>query len=119
MTAIDLDDRAVEVHALDQDRTLRMGFDQLLIATGGNPVRPDLPGIDNPHVHGVQTLGDAERLLAEVTSGDVREVVVVGGGYIGLEMAEAFVRRGADVTLLEESSQVMATLDPDMAELVS
>jgi NADPH-dependent 2,4-dienoyl-CoA reductase/sulfur reductase-like enzyme len=118
VTAIDLDDRAVEVRALDQDRTLRMGFDQLLIATGGNPVRPDLPGIDNPHVHGVQTLGDAERLLAEVTGGDVREVVVVGGGYIGLEMAEAFVRRGAHVTLLEASAQIMATLDPDMAELV-
>ena len=118
VTAIDLDDRAVEVRALDQDRTLRMGFDQLLIATGGNPVRPDLPGIDNPHVHGVQTLGDAERLLAEVTGGDVREIVVVGGGYIGLEMAEAFVRRGAHVTLLEASTQIMATLDPDMAELV-
>lgn len=118
VTAIDLDDRAVEVRALDQDRTLRMGFDQLLVATGGSPVRPDLPGIDNPHVHGVQTLGDAERLLAEVTGGDVREVVVVGGGYIGLEMAEAFVRRGAHVTLLEASAQIMATLDPDMAELV-
>ena len=69
-------------------------------------------------MHGVQTLGDAERLLAEVTSGGVHEVVVVGGGYIGLEMAEAFVRRGAHVTLLEEGDQVMATLDPDMAELV-
>jgi NADPH-dependent 2,4-dienoyl-CoA reductase/sulfur reductase-like enzyme len=118
VTAIDLDGRSVEVRALDQDRTLRMGFDQLLIATGGMPVRPDLPGIDDPHVHGVQTLGDAEALLAEVTSGDVREVVVVGGGYIGLEMAEAFVRRGAHVMLLEEGEQVMATLDPDMADLV-
>jgi NADPH-dependent 2,4-dienoyl-CoA reductase/sulfur reductase-like enzyme len=118
VTAIDLDDRSVEVRALEQDRTLRMGFDQLLIATGGNPVRPDLPGIDGPHVHGVQTLGDAERLLAEVTTGGVREVVVVGGGYIGLEMAEAFVLRGAHVTLLEAGAQVMSTLDPDMAALV-
>lgn len=118
VTAIDLDGRSVEVRALDQDRTLRMGFDQLLIATGGIPIRPDLPGIDDPHVYGVQTLGDAERLLTEVASGDVGEVVVVGGGYIGLEMAEAFVRRGAHVTLLEEAEQVMATLDPDMADLV-
>jgi NADPH-dependent 2,4-dienoyl-CoA reductase/sulfur reductase-like enzyme len=95
-----------------------MGFDQLLIATGGIPARPDLPGIDDPHVHGVQTLGDAERLLAEVTARDVRKVVVVGGGYIGLEMAEAFVLRGAHVTLLDQGRQVMSTLDPDMADLV-
>ena len=77
-----------------------VGFDQLHVATGARPLRPDLPGIDLPIVHGVQTLDDAAALLdVEVAGRPVRAgVVVVGGGYIGLEMAEAFVQRGAEVT---------------------
>ena len=85
---------------------------------GGIPIRPDLPGIDLGLVHGVQTLDDAVHLLDHAERIGSDRVVVVGGGYIGLEMAEAFVRRGADVVLVERADQVMATLDPDMAELV-
>ena len=118
VTAIDLDAREVEVHAIDLDRTFRFGFDQALVATGGVPIRPDLPGIDDDHVHGVQTLDDAQELLAHATSESLRHVVVVGGGYIGLEMAEAFINRGARVTLLEAGTQVMRSLDADMAALV-
>ena len=70
-------------------------------------------------MHGVQTLDDAKHLLDHVTSESLKHVVVVGGGYIGLEMAEAFTHRGAKVTLLEAGSQVMRTLDPDMATLVA
>ena len=70
-------------------------------------------------MHGVQTLDDAKHLLDHVTSESLKHVVVVGGGYIGLEMAEAFSYRGAKVTLLEAGSQVMRTLDPDMATLVA
>jgi NADPH-dependent 2,4-dienoyl-CoA reductase/sulfur reductase-like enzyme len=70
-------------------------------------------------VHGVQTLEDAAHLLADVERGDIGSVVVVGGGYIGLEMAEAFLRRGARVTVVEKAPQVMSTLDPDMGALVS
>ncbi len=118
VTAIDLDAREVEVRALEHDRTLRLGFDQALVATGGMPIRPDLPGIASEHVLGVQTLDDAQELLGHATREDLRHVVVVGGGYIGLEMAEAFVNRGTPVTLIEASEQVMRSLDPDMAELV-
>src|SRR4051812_522734 len=64
--AIDLDSRRVEMRALDQDRTLHLGFDQLHIATGARPRRPSLPGVDAPWIHGVQTLDDAEELLASV-----------------------------------------------------
>ena len=96
-------------------RTVRIGFDTLHVATGARPVRPDLPGIDRPMVHGVQTLDDAARLEAEVRDRDGHAVVVVGGGYIGLEMAEAFVQRGLEVTLVEAAAQVMPTLDADVA----
>ncbi|MDQ3757864.1 MAG: FAD-dependent oxidoreductase, partial [Actinomycetota bacterium] len=117
--AVDLDKRTVEVRDHEHERTYTTSFDTLHIGTGALPLRPPLPGIDLPLVHGVQTLEDAAHLLADVQRGDVRNVVVVGGGYIGLEMAEAFLKRGARVTVVEQAPQVMSTLDPDMGALVS
>ena len=113
--AIDLDAREVEAWDADGSRVVRVGFDTLHVATGARPLRPDLPGIDHPMVHGVQTLDDAAGLEAEVRGHDGARVVVVGGGYIGLEMAEAFVQRGLDVTLVEAAGQLMPTLDEDVA----
>jgi NADPH-dependent 2,4-dienoyl-CoA reductase/sulfur reductase-like enzyme len=117
-TAIDLDARRVEARDLEQDRTISLPFDQLMIGTGARPVRPALPGIDAEWVKGVQTLDDAAQLLEHARASRCRNVVVVGGGYIGLEMAEAFVRWGAEVTLVEGDQQLMRTLDPDMAGLL-
>lgn len=114
--ALDLDARHVEAWDRGAGRSVRIGFDQLHVATGATPLRPDLPGTDLPFVHGVQTLDDAARLLGQVAEGRCERVVVVGGGYIGIEMAEAFVQRGAEVTLVDAGAQVMATLDADVAE---
>jgi thioredoxin reductase/predicted MFS family arabinose efflux permease len=115
--AIDLD--AGEVHVATADaETYRLGYDQLLIATGGTPIRPPLPGIDLPFVHGVQTLDDGADLLCHAEA-DCQRVVVVGSGYIGLEIAEAFVERGCTATVVERAAQPMRTLDPDMGELVA
>ncbi len=118
VVGIDLDGRRVEVLDHAKGRTYHEGFDHLLVATGGKPIRPPLPGIDQAFVRGVQTLDDAARLVEAASSLDAGRVVVVGGGYIGLEMAEAFVRRGVGVALVERDEHVMATLDPDMARLV-
>jgi NADPH-dependent 2,4-dienoyl-CoA reductase/sulfur reductase-like enzyme len=96
-----------------------LGFDQLVIGTGASPVRPDIPGIDAPGVYGVQTLDDGEAVRAAVAAAGARRAVVVGGGYIGLEMAEAFVERGLEVTVVEAAPQPMSTLDPDMGALVA
>jgi NADPH-dependent 2,4-dienoyl-CoA reductase/sulfur reductase-like enzyme len=117
---IDLDARQVEVRDLEGERTYRLDFDMLQIATGAAPIRPELPGIDSDVVHGVQTLHDAAHLLEHAEAHDVGNVVVVGAGYIGLEMAEAFIERGSpSVTVIEAGPEVMPTLDPDMASLVS
>jgi len=116
---IDLDARKVEVRDHTRGRTITLGFDLLHVATGARPIRPDLPGIDRPEVHGVQTLDDGVHLLDHARKSRCERVVVVGGGYIGLEMAEAFVRRGAKVTLIEGDDQVMRTLDPDVAAPVA
>ena len=116
--AIDLDKRRVEVRDHEHESTYWLDFDILHIATGAAPFRPPIGGIDLPFVHAVQTLDDAAHLLDHARGTELRDVVVVGGGYIGLEMAEAFLKRGPHVTIVEALPQVMSTLDPDMGALV-
>jgi NADPH-dependent 2,4-dienoyl-CoA reductase/sulfur reductase-like enzyme len=115
---LDLAAGVVVVRDLEGDGESRLGFDQLVLGTGAVPVRPDIPGMDAPGVFGVQTLDDGEAVRAAVAAGAER-AVVVGGGYIGLEMAEAFVQRGLAVTVVEAAPQPMPTLDPDMGALVA
>jgi NADPH-dependent 2,4-dienoyl-CoA reductase/sulfur reductase-like enzyme len=117
VVAISLDDRSVTVRA--PDRTYDEPFDQLVIATGGVPARPDVPGADAAGIHGVQTLEDGIRLLSFLERHNPRRAVVVGAGYIGLEMAEAMISRGLEVALIDAADQPMRTLDPDMAALVA
>ncbi|WP_460999230.1 FAD-dependent oxidoreductase [Streptomonospora sediminis] len=120
---------SVEVEGIDLDRrtvTARAAgggareepFDELMVATGAVPVRPDLPGMDAPGVFGVQTLSDGIAVREFVDTAGPQTAVVVGGGYIGLEMAEAFVQRGMEVHLVEAAAEPMGTLDPDMGRLV-
>ena len=116
-TALDMDRREVEVRDHDGGSTYRLGFDHLVLATGARPRRPDVPGADADGIHGVQTLDDGQRLIDEL-AGSPRRAVVVGGGYIGVEMAEAMVNRGLAVTVLTRSREPMATLDPDMGRQV-
>jgi NADPH-dependent 2,4-dienoyl-CoA reductase/sulfur reductase-like enzyme len=82
------------------------------------PVRPDWPGVDAANVFGVQTLDDGAAVRAHLDAHRPRRGVVVGAGYIGVEMAEAMVRRGLDVTVVERADQPMPTVDPDMGALV-
>jgi NADPH-dependent 2,4-dienoyl-CoA reductase/sulfur reductase-like enzyme len=116
---IDLAAGSLEVRNLAHSRTYKLSFDLLHIATGAVPRRPPIPGIDLPHVLGVQTLEDAVVLLDRARSGAVTRVAVIGGSYIGLELAEAFVKRGAKVTLIERGPQLLPRLDPDMGVLVT
>lgn len=117
VTGIDLDARRIEAIDLDRARSVHLGFDQLMIATGARPLRPELPGIHEPWVRGVQTLDDAQRLLDLLEPG-VKDAVVVGGGYIGLEMAEAFIDRGIRVTVVERDGALMGTVDRPIADRI-
>ncbi|MEV6109983.1 FAD-dependent oxidoreductase [Streptomyces sp. NPDC051940] len=120
VTEIDLDRQCVRTRDLDDPAADERwhGFDHLVIATGARPTRPRLPGIDAPGVHGIQTLDDGQALIDVLDKERVRHAVVVGAGYIGVEMAEALVHRGIDVTVLEAADEPMSTLDPDMGRLV-
>jgi NADPH-dependent 2,4-dienoyl-CoA reductase/sulfur reductase-like enzyme len=117
VTEIDLSARTVTAAPLDGGASYQLGFDELVLATGATPVRPDLPGVNAPGVYGVQTLDDGTAVLAALSSAPSR-AVVVGGGYIGIEMAEAMVRRGLAVTMVDRAVEPMTTLDPDMGALV-
>lgn len=119
VTAIDVRGRTVQIEDRREGRVYAMDYDDLLIATGALPFVPDVPSIDAEGVFGVNTLESAIALRRFLESRQPRRAVVVGGGYIGLEMAEALnCHRGLSVVLVERASQVMGTLDPDMAALV-
>ena len=90
-------------------------FDQLVVATGAEPAPPPIPGAEA--IEPAQTVDGAQRLRSALERGG-RSAVVIGAGYIGMEMAEALVDRGLNVTMIEQAPQVMATLDADMAEHV-
>ncbi|MCU0312059.1 MAG: FAD-dependent oxidoreductase [Acidimicrobiales bacterium] len=117
--AIDLDARTVEARDLDGETNVVLDFDQLMYGAGARPVRPDWPGVDLPHVHMAHTLADASGLATAAAGIAGRPVAVVGGGYIGLEMAEAFLARGARVTVFDIAPQLLRNLDADMAALVA
>jgi NADPH-dependent 2,4-dienoyl-CoA reductase/sulfur reductase-like enzyme len=118
---IDLDAATVRVRDLEAATERDESFDRLVIATGASPLRPDLPGIDAEGVHGIQTITDGIALRNRLDEDDPphRNAVVIGAGYIGLEMAEAMQARGLDVTVVESSPQPMEALDPDMGALVA
>jgi NADPH-dependent 2,4-dienoyl-CoA reductase/sulfur reductase-like enzyme len=107
--AIDLTGKQVTVTS--QRGEWQLGYDRLVIGTGAVPVRPPIDGLDLPGVHVLHSMGDTFALGQALETG-VRSVVIVGGGYIGLEMAEAFTSRGLAVTLVEQAPAVMPTVDP-------
>jgi NADPH-dependent 2,4-dienoyl-CoA reductase/sulfur reductase-like enzyme len=119
VTELDLEKRRVHVRQLEGKKEWWEPFDQLMIATGAVPIRPDVPGADARGIYGVHTLQSGIEVRQAVDKEKPKRAVIIGGGYIGLEMAEAFVRRGMEVTMVERAPQVMLTLDPDMGELVS
>lgn len=123
VVAIDTDARTVRVRDLDAGAETTEGYDQLLLATGASPTRPELPGLDGPNVFGVQTLDDGQAIIDHLDGlgrgGEGRRAVVVGAGYIGLEVAEAFVTRGMEVHLVDRGASPMKTLDPDVGARVA
>jgi len=116
VTEVDLATGRVTVRGPDGETS--EAFDHLMVATGGTPARFDWPGLDAEGIFGVQVFDDAVA-IGRALDARPKSAVVVGGGYIGLEMAEAFVNRNIDVTLVEAAPQPMSTLDPDMGALVA
>lgn len=93
-------------------------WDKLVLAPGASPIRPALPGVDLPGVFVVRNIPDSRKIRRFIDAKPCKSAVVVGGGFIGLEMAENLMRRELDVTVLERLPQVLPQLDPEMAQAV-
>lgn len=116
---IDPKNRRVLVKCLRSKKGWWEPYDRLLIATGALPYCPKVPGREAEGIFGLHSLQSGIVVREFVDRESPKQAVVVGGGYIGLEMAEALIMRDLDVSLVERSSQVMNTLDPDMGALIS
>jgi NADPH-dependent 2,4-dienoyl-CoA reductase/sulfur reductase-like enzyme len=116
--AISPQQQKVLVNDLDSGKERWEEYDQLLIATGAGPIRPPLDGIDSSNIYDVNSLTSGSRLKQVLDAEKPQTAVIVGGGYIGLEMAEALHLRGLKVTMIQRGPQLMPTLDPDMGEIL-
>lgn len=114
--AIDRERKLLDVRRTDGS-LYQESYDKLLLATGSSPVNPDIPGSDDERILPLWTIPDMDRIHAKITSG-AKHAVVVGGGFIGLEVAENLRDRGLDVTIVQHSGHVLPTLDCEMASLL-
>ena len=118
LMSIDRNTKTLEVQDHETGSIQRQPYDKLVLSPGAEPMHPPLPGIDNPRIFCLRTIEDAERIRGFVEGNDPHDAVVVGGGFIGLEMAENITHLGIRATLVEMADQVMLTLDREMAEWV-
>lgn len=117
-TQIDREHKRIQVHDLVQDEASWLAYDKLVLATGATPVVPPIPGTDLENVFTLQGVHDAEGIRAALSENKARDVVIVGGGLIGVEITEALVQHGCRVTMVEMMPQILRVLDMDMARLV-
>ncbi|MBQ9910729.1 MAG: FAD-dependent oxidoreductase [Lachnospiraceae bacterium] len=115
---ISIDRQKKTVTVLKDGVSYEESYDALVIATGSSPFVPSIPGIDHSNVFTIWNVQDMDRIRTFILENDAKSAVVVGGGFIGLEMAENLKKAGLSVSLVEMQDQVMVNLDPDMAHIV-
>jgi len=117
-TSIDRENRIV--HAVDSRTGEKSEYEytKLILAQGGRPIKPAIPGADQDHVFQLWTLDDMDKITAHIENAKPKTAVVVGGGFIGLEMAEALVMRGIKVSVVEMMPHVMAVMEAEVAGFI-
>lgn len=118
VTAIHPERKTVTVRALDTGDVFEESYDKLVLSPGARPVVPNLPGIDGDHIYTLRNVEDTLRIRRFVEENQPESAVVIGGGFIGLEMAENLAGLGVDVTLVEKMDQVLSPFDADMASFI-
>lgn len=118
VTSFDLKDKTVKVHDIAANRDYIESYDKLIISTGAEPIKPPMPGIEDSRIFSLRNVPDMDKIKSYINQHKPRRAVVIGGGFIGLEMVENLHDAGLDITLIEKSNQVMAPIDFSMASIV-
>ena len=118
VSSIDRENKKITVRRLDSGEVYEETYDTLVISTGSSPVRPPIPGIGSSRVQTLWTVPDTDRIRALIKESNIKTAAVIGGGFIGLEMAENLRHAGLAVSLIEMLDQVMTPVDYEMAQLL-
>lgn len=117
---VEIDPQEKKAVVLDHRNNNRytLSYDKLVLSPGASPIRPPLPGINSSRIYTLRNIPDTDAIVNELENGKVKRAVVIGGGFIGLEMVENLHHRGLQVSLVEMAPQVMAPLDYEMAAII-
>ena len=118
VTRIDRSEREVEVRNVRSGEIYRESYDKIILAPGAEPIRPPIPGIELPNIFSLRNIPDSDAIAGYIDARKPESALIVGAGFISLEMAENLVRRGCKVTIIEMLDQVMNVLDYEMASMV-
>lgn len=118
VTSIERKDGRVQTINVQSGNTKTFEYTKLILAQGGRPLKPALPGTDMPHVFSLWTLADMDNITNHLENTNPKTAVVVGGGFIGLEMVEALVKRGLEVSVVEKMPHVMANMEAETAGFI-
>ncbi len=116
--SIDKEQKRVSVLNKKSGETYQEHYDTLVIATGSSPLKPPIPGIDGPGIYTLWTIPDTDQIKSFLNTEKPKRAAIIGGGFIGLEMAENLHAAGCQVTIIEMLDQVMAPIDYEMAQLL-
>lgn len=116
--SIDSDRKIVHIHSKDRG-SYEESYDQVILSPGARPLKPQLPGIDSPRIHTLRSIPDTDRIRQMITEDGISSAIVIGGGFIGVEMAENLREAGLAVTLVEGGSQLLTPLDSEMAGILA
>ncbi len=116
VTAIHRDTKTVQLRKMDSGETSELAYDKLILSPGASPLKPPLEGIDLPGIHTLRNLQDMDRVKSAAAK--AKRVLVIGAGFIGLEMAEQLAHLGKQVHLIELAPQVLPQMDPEMVRAV-
>ncbi len=112
------DEKKIVVNDKKNDLTYEESYDYLIISTGSTPLKPPIPGIDSPNIFSLWTIPDTDKIKSFIEKEKPKRAIVIGGGFIGIEMAENLHELGMEVSIIEMLDQVMAPLDFEMAQIV-
>ena len=116
VTSVNTEEKKVKVRT-KKGEEYEETYDYLLLSPGARPLRPGIPGIESEKIFTLRNIADTDKIKALVDSKDIRKAVVIGGGYIGVEMAENLVERGLEVSLVEATQHILAPFDGEMSAM--